>query len=160
MGDNSFGKGLIQAVYGLKNGAGLVVTVAQYITPGGTEIQGKGIVNSISMNFVPQEAAIQEQTETAIFAGGCFWCTEAVFQEVKGVEKVVSGYSGGNVPGIDADARRMSRIKSAESGWPLPAIRPMFQITCLPASRLVVPINSRLPLRCSAAIFLIISSLI
>ncbi len=48
MGDNSFGKGLIQAVYGLQNGAGLVVTVAQYITPSGTEIQGKGIVPDIS----------------------------------------------------------------------------------------------------------------
>ena len=33
--------------------------------------------------------------ETATFAGGCFWCTEAIFKMLKGVEKVLSGYSGG-----------------------------------------------------------------
>ncbi|MCD8432828.1 peptide-methionine (S)-S-oxide reductase MsrA [Tenacibaculum finnmarkense genomovar ulcerans] len=37
--------------------------------------------------------------QIATLGGGCFWCTEAVFQEVKGIEKVVSGYAGGNVPG-------------------------------------------------------------
>ena len=37
--------------------------------------------------------------QIATVGGGCFWCTEAVFQEVRGVEKVVSGYAGGNVPG-------------------------------------------------------------
>lgn len=37
--------------------------------------------------------------QLATVGGGCFWCTEAVFEEVKGVEKVVSGYSGGTVPG-------------------------------------------------------------
>lgn len=37
--------------------------------------------------------------QIATVGGGCFWCTEAVFLEVKGIEKVVSGYSGGNVPG-------------------------------------------------------------
>lgn len=37
--------------------------------------------------------------QIATVGGGCFWCTEAVFQEIKGVEKVVSGYSGGNAPG-------------------------------------------------------------
>ena len=36
--------------------------------------------------------------EAATLAGGCFWCTEAVFKDVIGVEKVESGYIGGNVP--------------------------------------------------------------
>lgn len=38
------------------------------------------------------------KTETATFATGCFWCTEAVFRELKGVLKVTSGYSGGRLP--------------------------------------------------------------
>ncbi len=36
-----------------------------------------------------------EKFETAYFASGCFWCVEAIFESVKGVEEVVSGYSGG-----------------------------------------------------------------
>ncbi len=38
------------------------------------------------------------QTELATLAGGCFWCLEAVFTQLRGVESVVSGYAGGNVP--------------------------------------------------------------
>lgn len=34
--------------------------------------------------------------ETAILANGCFWCTEAIFKDLRGVEEVVSGYSGGH----------------------------------------------------------------
>lgn len=37
------------------------------------------------------------QTETITLGNGCFWCTEAIFQQVKGVIKVTSGYSGGHV---------------------------------------------------------------
>ena len=35
--------------------------------------------------------------ETAYIAGGCFWCTEAIFQRLKGVEELTSGYIGGTV---------------------------------------------------------------
>ncbi len=37
-------------------------------------------------------------TQLATFGGGCFWCTEAVVEELKGVTRVVSGYAGGHVP--------------------------------------------------------------
>jgi peptide-methionine (S)-S-oxide reductase len=42
---------------------------------------------------------MNNKLQVATLGGGCFWCTEAVFQEVKGVEKVISGYAGGSVPG-------------------------------------------------------------
>lgn len=42
--------------------------------------------------------ATEQSREQAIFAGGCFWCTEAVLKDVRGVEKVESGYIGGEVP--------------------------------------------------------------
>ncbi len=39
-----------------------------------------------------------KQFETATFAAGCFWCVEAVFSRLRGVETVISGYSGGELP--------------------------------------------------------------
>ena len=40
---------------------------------------------------------VEPKLETAYFAGGCFWCLEAVFERVKGVKQVVAGYAGGTV---------------------------------------------------------------
>jgi peptide-methionine (S)-S-oxide reductase len=45
-----------------------------------------------------------ETTETATFAGGCFWCTEAVFQRLRGVKSVMPGYTGGQVPNPSYEA--------------------------------------------------------
>ncbi|HEY3221312.1 MAG TPA: peptide-methionine (S)-S-oxide reductase MsrA [Gemmatimonadales bacterium] len=43
-------------------------------------------------------------TELATLAGGCFWCLEAVFEQLRGVKKVMSGYSGGHVPNPSYEA--------------------------------------------------------
>ncbi|HTM90839.1 MAG TPA: peptide-methionine (S)-S-oxide reductase MsrA [Flavisolibacter sp.] len=42
-------------------------------------------------------AQVGDKTDTATFATGCFWCTEAIFEELNGVLSVTSGYSGGTV---------------------------------------------------------------
>ncbi len=50
---------------------------------------------------IPMKSSPNNQhsaTEKATFAGGCFWCLEAIFQDVEGVKNVASGYSGGHVP--------------------------------------------------------------
>jgi len=55
-----------------------------------------------SKAFTQMKATMAKETankiDTATFGAGCFWCTEAQFQQLKGVEKVESGFSGGNVP--------------------------------------------------------------
>ena len=43
----------------------------------------------------PAMTAKENGQQTAVFAGGCFWCTEVVFEQLKGVNNVVSGYAGG-----------------------------------------------------------------
>jgi len=51
---------------------------------------------AMPVNDKPSEDS--SRTEVATLGGGCFWCLEPVFDELRGVEKVVSGYSGGTVP--------------------------------------------------------------
>src|SRR5437870_5301545 len=53
--------------------------------------------------------------QTAVLAGGCFWCTEAVFEQLAGVEKVISGFSGGDAASAHYDKVSEGRTNHAES---------------------------------------------
>ena len=50
-----------------------------------------------SNSTVAEKITGNENLDTATFGTGCFWCTEAIFQQLKGVKKVTSGYSGGHI---------------------------------------------------------------
>ncbi|MFU8795852.1 MAG: peptide-methionine (S)-S-oxide reductase MsrA [Dehalococcoidia bacterium] len=54
-------------------------------------------------------------SEVATLAGGCFWCIEAVFREVEGVRKVVSGYTGGTTPNPSYEEVCSERTGHAEA---------------------------------------------
>jgi peptide-methionine (S)-S-oxide reductase len=55
------------------------------------------LASAIALGLAANTVAAQSDYETAYVAGGCFWCVEADFEKVAGVEEVISGYSGGNV---------------------------------------------------------------
>ena len=62
-----------------------------------------------------RRAMNKHRTETATLAGGCFWCVEAVFEQIKGVDRVVSGYSGGTVAKPTYEQVSTGRTGHAES---------------------------------------------
>ncbi len=77
-----------------------VVLLSILFTTGCQSSEKKGVKGT--ENVAQAQTETQKQTlqdlsefETAYFASGCFWCVEAIFESVKGVEEVVSGYSGG-----------------------------------------------------------------
>lgn len=60
-----------------------------------------GVVSTVSATQAATPTVAHRSTETAVFAGGCFWGVEAVFEHVKGVTNVVSGYAGGTTVNPD-----------------------------------------------------------
>jgi peptide-methionine (S)-S-oxide reductase len=51
----------------------------------------------IKVSTKPETKNMETKLDTATLGAGCFWCVEAVFQRLNGVQKVISGYSGGNI---------------------------------------------------------------
>lgn len=68
----------------------------------------------VSQKIVFSSSELQE-FETAYFASGCFWCVEAIFESVKGVKEVVSGYSGGTEQNPTYEQVAYGRTRHAEA---------------------------------------------
>jgi peptide-methionine (S)-S-oxide reductase len=75
---------------------------------------GRAAALALCVLAVPAQAAPQ-RLETAVLAGGCFWGVEAVFEHVKGVRNVVSGYAGGSARDANYAAVSSERTRHAEA---------------------------------------------
>lgn len=108
-------KAIIIAVTALA-GSGIIAT---NLAVGSDDRQSHGNANIegyISMASNPSDTlASKSAVDTAVFAGGCFWGVEAVFENVRGVRDVVSGYTGGDSADAKYDFVSRDRTKHAES---------------------------------------------
>jgi peptide-methionine (S)-S-oxide reductase len=73
---------------------GVLVTIATLFSCAQKQNAKKNISKDMTNNT---NSSVNTPTDTATFGTGCFWCTEAIFQQLEGVIKSTSGYSGGHV---------------------------------------------------------------
>ncbi len=71
----------------------ITLLVSLLMACGNTSVESKEVSNSSSGE--QKNVVFSSKTQLATFAGGCFWCVEAPFEDLDGVISVISGYAGG-----------------------------------------------------------------
>src|SRR5262249_1806301 len=91
-----------------------VCVVLVFITLFGSRSTGAAVA-TIPDPAVDMDRNAVKGRQTSVLAGGCFWCTEAVFEQLNGVAKVISGYAGGDAATAHYEIVSAGRTTHAES---------------------------------------------
>lgn len=93
----------------------LALSFVLALNTGCKEKSGEAVTEHDVATATPIQVPSQDGMERAYFASGCFWCVEAVFESVKGVQEAVSGYSGGHTKNPTYEESNTGKTGHAEA---------------------------------------------
>jgi len=99
----------------MKNSILLLATILLFNCKNTAQNTDKKITQDSIKTATPVKVALEDGKARAYFASGCFWCVEAVYESVKGVEEVYNGYSGGHTESPTYEGSNTGRTGHAEA---------------------------------------------
>ena len=100
----------------MKKSLPIYVLILLVILPASCQNSNKNNTHSKNQKTAePVQAERKDRFKSAYFASGCFWCVEAIYESVKGVEESISGYSGGHTDNPTYEKSNTGKTGHAET---------------------------------------------